>query len=257
MGLFTKLKGASETERVIDEVKRLTEKETITLSFNEKENTDPLNSKLGGIPYWKEGADYPIDSSGNAMPLLIQVNLSEIPYETVLPDKGMLQIFIANNGSAECRAVFYNVLEDITEIETKTMPCGDFSPVLKECEIEFSKSKDYMCVNDNEFNNVLKKAVKSVSGKDMQGDMYDYFSEEECEMLCREFTAKGSKLFGNPCFTQCDIRDAGSDEVLLLQLDSDGESIMWGDFGVGSFFIKKDDLQNFDFENVLYGWDCY
>jgi len=31
---------------------------------------------------------------------------------------------------------------------------------------------------------------------------------------------------------------------------------MWGDCGVGNFFINIEDLKNLDFSDVLYNWDC-
>ena len=39
--------------------------------------------------------------------------------------------------------------------------------------------------------------------------------------------------------------------------EGDGEDeIMWGDCGVGNFFISSDDLKRLDFSRVLYTWDC-
>ncbi|MGR5907746.1 DUF1963 domain-containing protein [Bacillus paranthracis] len=47
-------------------------------------------------------------------------------------------------------------------------------------------------------------------------------------------------------------------DILLLQIDTDDSlNIMWGDSGVANFFIKKEDLLNLDFSNVIYNWDCY
>ncbi len=49
------------------------------------------------------------------------------------------------------------------------------------------------------------------------------------------------------------------DYILLFQLDSDsedGKDIMWGDAGVGNFFIHPDDLRKRDFSKVVYNWDC-
>ena len=31
---------------------------------------------------------------------------------------------------------------------------------------------------------------------------------------------------------------------------------MWGDSGVANFFIDKEDLENNNFNNILYNWDC-
>ena len=43
---------------------------------------------------------------------------------------------------------------------------------------------------------------------------------------------------------------------LLLQLDSD-DQMMWGDVGVGGFFIAPEDLAKADFSRVMYTWDCH
>ncbi|WP_140916353.1 DUF1963 domain-containing protein, partial [Listeria monocytogenes] len=50
-------------------------------------------------------------------------------------------------------------------------------------------------------------------------------------------------------------------DTLLFQLasedfDESRMAIMWGDCGVGNFFINKQDLINRDFSNIMYNWDC-
>ena len=68
----------------------------------------------------------------------------------------------------------------------------------------------------------------------------------------------GNKLLGYPFFTQYDPRDTKTKyNTLLFQLDSDNKNIMWGDFGVGNFFINNKDLENLNFSNVYFTWDCY
>ncbi|MDN5490601.1 MAG: DUF1963 domain-containing protein, partial [Acinetobacter sp.] len=39
--------------------------------------------------------------------------------------------------------------------------------------------------------------------------------------------------------------------------EAEGIEIMWGDSGVGNFFIHPDDLEKRDFSKVVYNWDCY
>ena len=39
-------------------------------------------------------------------------------------------------------------------------------------------------------------------------------------------------------------------------MNSDGDYIMWGTMGVANFFIRKEDLEKENFEEVLYNWDC-
>jgi uncharacterized protein YwqG len=75
------------------------------------------------------------------------------------------------------------------------------------------------------------------------------------------FRADGHKIGGYPYFTQYDprayTRYSDCDFNLLFQMDTDWpENIMWGDAGVGNFFIREEDLRNCDFSHVLYNWDC-
>ncbi|MGN1033047.1 MAG: DUF1963 domain-containing protein, partial [Intestinibacter sp.] len=91
-----------------------------------------------------------------------------------------------------------------------------------------------------------------------------YDGDDFYEFLEEYNSGDGIKIGGYPFFTQEDPReyDYGGYNTLLLQIDSiddDDEDIhiMWGDSGVGNFFISAEDLKNRDFSNVLYNWDCY
>lgn len=71
-------------------------------------------------------------------------------------------------------------------------------------------------------------------------------------------------LDGYPFFTQTDPRyqdEKLQDAVLLFQLDSAGHDedadIMWGDAGVGAFFISRQALQARQFDQAWFYWDCY
>ena len=73
-------------------------------------------------------------------------------------------------------------------------------------------------------------------------------------------------VFGYPFFTQADPRYgelADEFDTLLLQMDSEGEPgtgkdrILWGDVGIGGFFINGEALKRGDFSRVLFNWDCY
>ena len=79
----------------------------------------------------------------------------------------------------------------------------------------------------------------------------DVFGDEQFTLIVEEDSHnKNSQLLGHPYFTQEDVREEGSRyDTLLFQLDSetvDKEKItMWGDCGVGNFFINAEDLQRF------------
>ena len=246
-----------ELDLIIAEIKRATEKKAVRLVFSESENISALESKLGGAPYWDAAAPYPRDSKGKTMPLLLQLNLSEIKINTALLKRGMLQFFISADGECEYKVVYHEKISPDfkTPKRIKTLPSDGFSPVLNECRVDFKEIRDYIGVNDKDFERIFHKTVKRVTGKETTGDISDSLSDGECKKLFKELTASKSKLFGYPCFIQSDPRE--KDEALLLQLDSDGKNIMWGDYGVGNFFIDKKDLKNRNFSKVRFYWDCY
>ena len=68
---------------------------------------------------------------------------------------------------------------------------------------------------------------------------------------------------GYAFFTQSDPREIAPDEdwLLLLEIQSsmtmDQPSVLWGDAGIGAFFIRPEDLRNRDFSRVLYTWDSH
>ena len=74
----------------------------------------------------------------------------------------------------------------------------------------------------------------------------------------------GNHLRGYPFFTQRDPRPDDptlADSVLLFQLDSSEEgsctNILWGDSGVGAFYIDRADLAARRFDKAWFYWDCY
>ena len=82
---------------------------------------------------------------------------------------------------------------------------------------------------------------------------------EETRRLLWDIVPDGTehRIGGYPYFTQQDPREEDSPFTeLLLQMNSDGDYIMWGTMGVANFFIRKEDLKEKNFEEVLYNWDC-
>ena len=64
---------------------------------------------------------------------------------------------------------------------------------------------------------------------------------------------------GYPFFAQTDPRneEAAQYDTLLFQLDTDVRKnigVMWGNVGVGNFFINREKLKALDFSDVLYNW---
>lgn len=82
--------------------------------------------------------------------------------------------------------------------------------------------------------------------------------EEQQEELDRYCNNTGHKIGGYAYFTQRDPRNAAAaqaNDVQLLQLDSD-EQIMFGDSGLVHLFINPTALQERQFDQAYFYWDC-
>ena len=206
-----------------------------------------FDSKIGGLGYIPQDKNFPCDSEGNQLRLLAQIDCSEVNFEN-FPKSGLLQFWILNNEVSGCdfdnetkqdgfRVIYYSESEidrTVTEQEIiskfvkNAYDDEDFFPVKKECGMLFTRDIDF----DNE--------------------------EEESEDICHQ-------IGGYPFFIQEDPRKENSKyekyDFLLFQLDSergkDNDRVMWGDIGIGNFFINSENLKKFDFSDVLYNWDCY
>ena len=92
------------------------------------------------------------------------------------------------------------------------------------------------------------------------GDFFRQFGEQEWDVtgeFGKTVRPEGHRIGGYAYFTQDDPRRPEDPMLLLLQLDSDETmDLMWGDMGVGHFFIREKDLLARDFSKVLYDWDC-
>ncbi len=89
-------------------------------------------------------------------------------------------------------------------------------------------------------------------------DFENSLDESEKKEIDKFFYNIGHKIGGYAYFTQSDPRghdQKSKDDVLLLQIDTDHE-IMFGDSGVGNFFINNQDLANKNFEKAYFYWDC-
>lgn len=162
-----------------------------------------------------------------------QTNFKVIYYKELLPEDQLVTDF-----------------SHLNEVEE------EYLPVTKELSLLFTLEQEAVSVTDYAFENVFKgldfeEVVKVEENEEIT--LWDIYAET--------LTNEGHKIGGYAFFTQADPREDGpykDYDTLLLQIDSEDEAgIMWGDSGVGNFFIKKEDLKNGDFSNILYNWDCY
>ena len=243
------------------------------------QNNDDVNwwqSKFGGFPYLPKDFEYPKTCDGKYLFLLAQLNFDEIPPLDGFPDRGILQFYIADddlygldlgtssdvdNPTAEDRFKIIYFPQPDFQVENiitnyDFLPALEFFPVHGCCSLQFTKKYAPISTNDYQFSELLGEEINEL------------FMNHEIEDEYREISNSfGHKIGGYPYFTQEDVRKYSSNsdrkqkpDILLFQMDTDCCSetveILWGDSGVGNFFIDESALRELDFSKVLYNWDC-
>ncbi|WP_436898843.1 YwqG family protein [Acinetobacter gyllenbergii] len=248
---------------------------TVSMQLTPSDELTLWQSKIGGQPYLPLDATYPVDADGNPLALLAQFNFSEIPSLPNFPDQGILQFYIAADDlygmnfddqqqqSGFKVLYFEQVIEDASQLKQdfSEVQLGedDYLPFTGQYAIEFSLTSQPISLGDFAFAPKILGVDELYDFEDQfeGGDFEDDFIEPYDELA----SASGHRLGGYPYFTQTDPRQYNEkvqDYVLLFQLDTDDaeNEIMWGDSGVGNFFIHPEDLKKRDFSKVLYNWDC-
>lgn len=272
---------SEKAKAIVAEVKRRTAAPCWKLTLQPEGPCGLLDSKVGGLPYWDPALPYPTDSQGNKMTLLAQLNFAQLGTEDPLPRAGMLQFFIGQDdvfgidfdqpdSQKDFRVVYHPepdpalALEQIQALELPTHVEADLcTPVIREAAFTAEKTVGYMGPGDCRFEALFREAVRAVTGEDIgEKNAYQYFDKADRDYFYDQLSAAGHRLLGYPFFTQYDPREPeGPYDTLLFQLDSDmaedrKDLVLWGDCGVGNFFINREDLLHRDFSRILYNWDC-
>ncbi len=212
-----------------------------------------FESKVGGMGYIPHDSNFPTDSNGNQLRLLAQIDCSEVQLDE-FPKKGLLQFWLSGDELYGCdfdnptnqddfRIIYYPEIDmTVTEDEIKSKFVHNetddddfYTPVIAECGMRFEPSEDSY---------VDKGAIIGIEDEEGWKEWEENFY---------------SKVGGYPTFTQYEPRNEEQQkeyDFLLLQLDTKWKKIMWGDMGIGNFFISSEKLKKLDFSDVLYNWDC-
>lgn len=256
----------------------------------------PWQSKLGGLPYLPQGADYPRDPKGRPLYLLAQINFAETPPLPDFPRQGILQFFIALNGlwgwnynrperQDGFRVRYYaDVQTDPAALVTdfaflpplpeppatrldklrnwfKPRPRLPFS---RPCAMCFTRGQSLPHLDDPALH------LYGENQPDIRADnWFDLLDDDAADAYtaavitpAEEQGEGGHRLGGYAYHIQGNLGSAADSpyrgHVLLLQLNSDRDKgLMWGDLGVCHFFIHPDNLRRHDFSRVVYNWECY
>lgn len=278
---------SSVVNMLIEELEKRTRKEAIKINLDYETKPKLTDSKIGGVPYWDRNRKYPIASNGVKLELLAQFNLSQLPENNAFPKEGMLQFFILNDDlygmacpdlrkPSAYRVVYHNTIDEtVTEEEvlslgiTTSLDAGEDHaefPVVGEFAVHLEKK--YVSMNDNDVRfDALMHRIAVAKGIQLDKNLhfYEMFEEDDERYDSIHEATKGHWLMGYPYFTQDDFRSMETEkwyDTMLFQLDTDdrteypNKGVMWGDSGVGAFFINSKKLADLDFDDVLYNWDC-
>ena len=260
-----------------------------------REETTVFDSKLGGVPYLPKSMEYPAvregTLAGRPLRLLAQLNFGTLPKLPGFPDSGILQFFAGCDGDDVVgvdfddyfnqngfRVIYHEqVIADTSQLfSAADMPQFDPEDYAFPFKGEFllKASEPQLCAvtpEDHQFAPAVIECYNRLFGGNivaMWGGRPDVkpglrtVDEQLYNALYDSIDSTGSRIGGYPFFTQDDPRYAerySGCDTLLFQLDScyDGENeIIWGDSGVGAFFINSEDLLRREFSRVMYSWDC-
>lgn len=239
-------------------------------------------SKIGGTPYLPHDTAWPLGTNGLPMTFLAQVDCAALAGLPDFPHSGLLQFFIGLD------EVFGADYEDITkpgnfqvlyheaidpsvtadEVRKKRPEVPDpveaacMTPLETACRIHFG-TPEMQALTEGDFRyeqlfcrkwNALHPEPPVTYMWELSGVYGDGGEEEE---------EPHHQMGGYPFFTQSDPRSEDKYpelDTLLFQLDSEfrggHDLVLWGDCGVGNFFISHEDLKKRDFSKVGYSWDC-
>ena len=271
--------GSEQVKAIIEEIKVRTAANSYILTIQPEKQPGIFDSKFGGLPYWDMSKSYPVGEDNKKLVLLAQINFDQFSAEMPLPQRGLLQFFVGQDDffgadwdrldqQINFRVVYHEIIdhtvtpEQVRALEVPTYIDLEDWPVLQEVAVQMEKTIAYMGPDDSRFEGIFQQAVRIVTGEDIGAqESYQYLSEEDFEYLYDQLSTSGHRLLGYPYFTQDDPRPEDSPyDTLLFQMDSemsDGvDYTMWGDMGVGNFFINLENLKKCDFSQVLYTWDC-
>lgn len=272
-----------DINKVTEKIKNDNTRECINITLEVSEDLGIFDSKFGGIPYIASDSVVPKDSNNTQLALLAQVNCADLPENDFYPKDGLLQFWISRennfglNNKEDYRVKY---IKDVDTSVTKEEVLSkynllnedndeEFSPFNKKntsFALKFEKGISTITPNDFQFEELALQTVQELFPDEGVADLYNDLERDVFDTLFKAFKGVNHAIGAYPTFTQWDPRnpdEADAYGVTLLQVesewnnDSNDAEIMWGDSGVANFFINKEKLENLDFDDVLFNWDCF
>lgn len=228
-------------------------------------HTTVWQSKFGGLPYWPASVPYPAHPrTGKPLYHLGQINFEETPAIEPFPAQGILQFYLNDESifDEEYAVIYHQHPMENEPALWKGFEEYPFTGRWGAVDYSLSFETDSEPVSDEDFR------FEQYYSKKLQ-DLISYpvpQYEDEYEVrafylsLHRDKNKRKNKM-GGYHYSQNGIDPRpmsymeGQDSLLLMQFDG-CDVFSWGDLGSACFFITRQDLEDRDFSNVLYHWDC-
>ena len=220
-------------------------------------------NKIGGKPYIPEGEEYPTNSKGEPLALLLQIDLKDVALLNI-PTSGTLEIFCDRNLSKpieytiRCYESGLKPREDLPDVDLSNFI------VRRAYKIELRRESSYMDNNDYRFVNTFSPIIEEVFGVRLNSlEEYDeYFKDFNwVSEYISSTVSPDIAIGGYPTFIKNDPRSRMSSnyDECIFKLDSiyDGDKIFLGDDGALFALINKDDLKMKNFQKTFVSWDCF
>lgn len=233
-------------------------------SFNNAET----GSFIGGNPYVSDDFEYPVEEDGTPLVFFAQIDLSlvseDIKKYMNLPQYGFLQFYHSDENLYGMN--FDNILDSVTKIIYLDEARDEESFIQFEAETVRATDDAISPLIDPDSRVYL-------TGFHIEMLPYPDSTEAPCEVYKTGvydyhsyYKESGEKQFclwlgGYPHFEQGDFRD----EILnfpkeglahIIGSRSIDEITLWGNTGVGSFWIPQSNIDDRTFDNDFLYWDC-
>lgn len=214
---------------------------TITLCVSDEGPQFDWSSKIGGYPYLVDAERHPLDSAGNPLAFIAQLNFTDLPSLPGYPTVGLLQFFISTSVARpfEHRVLYHSC------VPTEQIRRNQTLPVRTRTALPLGADGWPVPWSDDEFNPIVHP--------DNEYALIGNSTEPQ-------HRTRGHRVGGPAYFNQGGELPRG--HVLLLQLDSEphefsaaGYRILWGDLGTARFSIDPNDLTQKNFTDTEYHWD--
>jgi len=218
-----------------------------SMEFQQAIKVGLTSSKILGTPYWPRSKPYPTSSNGVSLSLLAQINCSDLVISCGLPDKGLLQFFVAEEMQGQEIKVIYHAETDdpdvVVEFEEEVDLYGHNYHT--NCLIQFKEAYEIPWISSIEFEKQFK--VKSRELDDLLSKNYYGLSTKS------RFNKIGNYCYwlqDDPRNISGDFPDKSGSHIPIFQYLG-GSQIRALDMKIIQIFLDRKDLEQLKFDNPI------